>query len=675
MISDEDVMTAVEQMVPETELTELTESTSPKSKSNLEGRHSWADDIPIKAICWPGNPEVRSRDEKTGDPIEVQGVNPWHGSENGKNFTVNIVKNAWYCFHNGDESGGGPIEAIAVSEGLIDCSEAIGGWRQKYPGAFKQACLQAKEMGYKVPSSFTKDRIEGRNRDLEEVSDEGLAALIKHNDPPELFIRGGALTRLKNVDDRITLDIITAPMLKGMLARSASWGASTTTKKGNYIFSHMAPPSVVTEDILSLPSWPGLPKIRAIVETPIIRRDGSIVLTPGYDEETQLYYVPAHDLVIPDMPEYPTQKDAKEAIDWLQAELLIDFPFDGKNEGISASRANAIGALLTLMMRPLIDGKIPMALFDKPKPGTGASLLMELFFRIATGKAPSYINWPEKDDELQKRIEATLLEGRLDIPLDNIDRVIKSSFLNMVMTAPSILIRILGTSKVVEIPECVNVMGTGNNIQTWKDFKRRVYPIRVDAEMARPQDRPVEGFHHPNIIDWVRENRGLILSKLLTIIRAWYVAGCKPGKNMPPLGSFEKWVKTIGSILQWSGVQGFLTNLGKTWDDDLESQEWEVFLQVWQGFEYKGKNGATIKLKDEYLSVNDLISIINQSDVLRKALPAQLSKFDLNSKATSRIFGYTLAKHADERFISDLHMVKREDKKACSMTWKVAGKL
>jgi len=56
---------------------------------------------------------------------EYYGAHPIHGSETGMNFWINPVKNVWHCFrHN---TGGGPLYAIAVKEGIIDCSEAVKG--------------------------------------------------------------------------------------------------------------------------------------------------------------------------------------------------------------------------------------------------------------------------------------------------------------------------------------------------------------------------------------------------------------------------------------------------------------------------------------------------------------------------------------------------------------------
>ena len=53
---------------------------------------------------------------------EYFGSHPIHGSESGSNFWINPSKNMWHCFRC--DSGGGPLAAIAVKEGIIDCSEA-----------------------------------------------------------------------------------------------------------------------------------------------------------------------------------------------------------------------------------------------------------------------------------------------------------------------------------------------------------------------------------------------------------------------------------------------------------------------------------------------------------------------------------------------------------------------
>ena len=54
---------------------------------------------------------------------ELVGPHPLHGSTGGHNFHVNLDKNVWHCFRAGHESGGGPLELLAVMMGLVRCED------------------------------------------------------------------------------------------------------------------------------------------------------------------------------------------------------------------------------------------------------------------------------------------------------------------------------------------------------------------------------------------------------------------------------------------------------------------------------------------------------------------------------------------------------------------------
>lgn len=89
-----------------------TKVTRAPSQSNWSGDN--ITDIPIGNILG----SVDLQDMGNGC---LQGAHPVHGSNNGKNFRVNITDNTWYCFRC--QSGGGPSELIAVMEGIVDCSQ------------------------------------------------------------------------------------------------------------------------------------------------------------------------------------------------------------------------------------------------------------------------------------------------------------------------------------------------------------------------------------------------------------------------------------------------------------------------------------------------------------------------------------------------------------------------
>jgi P4 family phage/plasmid primase-like protien len=74
-------------------------------------------ELSIRDVAEPDDPQ------RHGD--EVRGAHPVHGSSTGQNFTINPVKNTWHCFRH--RTGGGPLELIAIQEGLIDCDECEGG--------------------------------------------------------------------------------------------------------------------------------------------------------------------------------------------------------------------------------------------------------------------------------------------------------------------------------------------------------------------------------------------------------------------------------------------------------------------------------------------------------------------------------------------------------------------
>ncbi len=115
-----------------------------QTKREIERNFSNTLDIPVTDFLYPDNARYRGS--------EVYGSHPIHGSTTGMNFWVNTVKNTWYCFRC--ESGGGPIEAFAVAERIIDCSEAGPSCFTKEQ--FKEILSMLKERGYDIPefSSF-----------------------------------------------------------------------------------------------------------------------------------------------------------------------------------------------------------------------------------------------------------------------------------------------------------------------------------------------------------------------------------------------------------------------------------------------------------------------------------------------------------------------------------------
>lgn len=461
-----------------------------------------------------------------------------------------------------------------------------------------------------------------------EMAEEALAVLQMKNNPPEIFARAAQLVRAV-LDEKKGLYIqeIREAELSGILDRSIVW--TRVTPKGEVRQSH--PPREVVKDILALPAieW-GVPPLSGVTQTPIFHQDGSIHATPGYDEQTGLYYFPTEGFSLLPVPEVPTREDIAAALE-ITREIFVDFPFVGQ-----ADRANAYGALLTAILRPCIMGAVPLYLCDKPQAGSGAGLLQRIIGVIALGHEPPLRTMPG-GEEMRKELFTILRNGaRLQI-YDNIEDRLSSPELAAALTAQVYTGRILGRSEEKTLEVSCFWMANGNNVAVGGDLARRTFKSRIDPQVAMPWQR--EGFLHPDIIAWAGENQGRILAAVFTLARAWIQAGKPLSEQVPRVGSFEAWRDMIGGVLEHAGVAGFMANADEIYlEGDADRLQWEDFLQaLWDFFGCAPFTAG---------AVASLLASDDPSRVpLLEVLPDNLAEsFQVKRGTFSRVLGNAFAK-------------------------------
>jgi hypothetical protein len=411
------------------------------------------------------------------------------------------------------------------------------------------------------------------NRQLVDITGDVLYELYRMNKPPSLFVRGGKMVRIvRDERDFLVAEELEQDALRGILTRIEGIEFIKITSRGQIA---VAPPLDVVRDILKLSRYQ-LPPLAGIIETPVIRPDGSTLTKPGYDDKTHLFYSPEPNLSIPEVPENPTREQLRDAIN-LITEPLIDFPFDSE-----ASYANAIATLITPQIRPLIDGCSPLSLFDKPQAGTGATLLTEVVSVIATGRTAPIMTALDTDEAWRKHITSLLIRGQTIAVIDNLEGTLYTPTLAAVLTSRTWEDRVLGSSRMVILPNNITWLATGNNVRLSGDLPRRCIWIRLDAKQAQPFLAREKPFNHPHLIEWVQSNRGAILSSILTVTRAWVIAG-KPEFTDISLGNFEKWCRISGGILSVMGIKGFLGNIQDMYKQaDVDTPQWGHFLEALQ---------------------------------------------------------------------------------------------
>jgi bifunctional DNA primase/polymerase-like protein/primase-like protein len=407
------------------------------------------------------------------------------------------------------------------------------------------------------------------NRELRDLTEDGLESLQVANEPPTLFQRGGALTRLRCTEHGVPLlEVLTESAIRGLMARTADWRRSTDQG-----LVPVAPPMPVVKDVLALPEWRDIPILKAIIEAPTFGREGTLLTQPGYDPAGRLWFHASPGLTIPAVSECPSPENVREARELLLDELLGDFPFADE-----AARAHALAAMLLPFARELCGDRTPLHLIDAPTPGTGKGLLADMLTIPATGRSAEIMAEGRDDDEWRKRITAILIRAPGFILIDNVRRRLDSSALAAALTAGQWTDRVLGQSKTVTLPVRAVWLATGNNVGLSNEMARRSVWIRLDARRDTPWTRT--DFRHPQLGVWALEHRGRLIHACLTLIQAWLSAGRPAGTAT--LGSFEAWATTMGGTLSVAGVPGFLGNAHALYAQaDEEVQMWRAFVLAW----------------------------------------------------------------------------------------------
>lgn len=312
-------------------------------------------------------------------------------------------------------------------------------------------------------------------------------------------------------------------------------------------------------------------QLRGVVGTPIVRKNGSVFAEPGYDDDTHLIYLPTGGLQVPPVPEAPNAAQVRAAADRILF-ILSDFPFETDHD-----RAGYIGAaLLTPLMRDLTPPPYKALAINARQMGSGKSLLAHVGRILHGGVMRSEM--PEDDAELRKQI--TTILDMTTAPLvnfDNVTGVLKSGTLAGLLTSRDWDDRRLGAN---ELARCVNDrlwMFTGNNVQLGGDLVRRVVWASIDPGMPNPERRT--GFKIPDLTGYVTENRGQIIGDLLTLIRAWVVAG-KPA-TVTSYDDFGQWIAAVNGILRVAGIPGtFDAQEARQQEEGSDDQDWAEFLEA-----------------------------------------------------------------------------------------------
>ncbi len=415
--------------------------------------------------------------------------------------------------------------------------------------------------------------IETSDRQLRDVRDDAIAALVAANDPPVVFERHGELVRLRHGDGGPGIELMGRAALRDRLADVADWVRTSEGTKGGRRAWSTPPPSSVVE-VVEAHGCPGMAELRRVVHVPVFGPEATITTTPGYDAASRTWLHLAPGFEVPDVPEHPSDADVGEALRCWD-EVLHDFPFTG-----TAERAHALCLGLQPFARDLIDGPTPLYNVEAPTPRTGKGKLVAALLWPALGKHPQVSHEVAEGDEWAKRILAWALEGAEVVVIDNLTSTLISGALASAIVEQSVSGRQLGRTRTVSGKLAPTWVLTANNPTFSRELAPRAVRVRLDPGVANPESR--SGFRHDPLEEWVAGHRSELVWAALVIVQAWVSAGRPSWSGKRRLGGFEAWVRTMGGVLEVAGVEGFLENLEEAQASaNVEDSVWEGLFEAW----------------------------------------------------------------------------------------------
>lgn len=386
----------------------------------------------------------------------------------------------------------------------------------------------------------------------------------------DIYQRGGVLVHtLRDDDGRLAIRTLPQACLRERLTRAARF--MRHARDGDLVPAH--PTTWLVGAVDAHGEYHGIRRLAGISDLPVVRPDGSVWMTPGYDATTGVLYEP------PCGADSPTiGGDANTALDTL-LEVICDFPFEAREH-----QSAWLAALLTPLARFAFRGPAPLFLVDANVRGAGKSLLVQIISMIVTGREAPVSSYSRDAEEMRKKITTIVLFGERLAVLDNISGSLGDDVLDRALTCSRWTDRLLGRNDRIDLPMTTTWYATGNNVRIAADTMRRTIHIRLDCLCERPEERT--GFRHDNLMSWVAENRIRLASAALTILAA------QAGRQQPslaPYGGYEGWSSVVRAAVVGAGMPDPChTRSGlESADDAVESLA--QLLDAWSRYDSDGR--------------------------------------------------------------------------------------
>jgi len=436
-----------------------------------------------------------------------------------------------------------------------------------------------------LPVDNTRPQIEWCEGNLHEIVDAAENAVIGSGEP--IYQRGELIVRVvrrapvssrnfRRAGGAVGLVIVDVPYLVDALTRIAAW--VRFDRRAGALRAINAPDRVAATYLARVGEW-HLPRLWAVIDTPTLRPDGSILQQPGYDLDTAILYDPGA-IEYPMVPDRPSRADAQAAIEHL-TEAVGTFPFVD-----DVDRSVALAGFMGSLVRRSLPAA-PLYGITAPVMGSGKTLLADCIAIVATGVSAPVMTDPASEEEAGKLLLSVLAEGEGVVLIDNIEAALGGAWLCAALTSESFSGRILGRNAMAKVPTACTWLVTGNQLVLIGDLRTRALLCRLDPRCEHPEEREFVG----DLREEIAERRADLVVAALTVMRAFAVSGARASDLVRPWGRFEAWSERVRAPLVWVGQPDPCASLKQLEREDPERERLITMLRAWHAA--FGANPAT----------------------------------------------------------------------------------
>jgi putative DNA primase/helicase len=472
----------------------------------------------------------------------------------------------------------------------------------------------------------------------------------------ELFDRDGILVWLRRgADGNLHTEPVTkhnVVMLAHRVCRPVVWIAKKSKKpkgeereKEEWVCAEVTLTERIAEMYVHNKDWK-FRSLAGITSSPIMRADGSIINSTGYDKDTQMY---VHNAPALNVPDRPTQEQAAAALLTLR-QAFHTFPFADselirREDGLDYldttkapqyDESSFLAGLLTAAIRASL-WLCPGMLATAPSisgAGTGKGLLLRSVAYIALGIALEPFTAGHGSEEMDKRIASVAMSGKPVLWLSNLNSgMLGNDTLASVLTERPACLRIMGRSWMVTILTAMIVLLDGNGLRVTLDQARRLLNVHLDPRCENPESRPFK----PGYLNSIKSQREELLSACFTILR-WGRHNRDSLAHGKPLGSYEEWCEWVRNPLLTLGCQDPVEAMLQAKANDPKRLQITELFAIW----WDCHKSDPVKSSELNTDVTDKIE-----EVIGKRSRQSVTDY-LGKLHNTRIAGYLFVRHKPE---------------------------